>query len=542
MTGPWWRNFSVQFALTAFATCFGVQIAAQTRNAVPQPATQMEKSANHLDPADWEPILLESASSIGVPSPQPVNSTSVQFELVQLRQALQSATPHDKALVNKWAVANQGKVWRRLLDQLSLHNIAGAPSTLRLYAALHIAISDAEVAAWNRQRTNRRPHPADIDPTLHPLSAALSPYAYPSDLAAETGAAERILLFVRPEAAGQINALADESMRALETSGLYLKSDCQAGRELGRQVAEEVLSVLAKDHRPNQLVFAKEMPWEQPAAPETVRLGARYQPANASYDDSVKWTAPLSRQGVTYGDLPPWNQALPVDPTAGNWQPLILESANLFHAPPPPANSSARTMHDMEEIVAALNNRTCYTDFIVFKWANEQPGRWSAEIMDDLMSRYGWSAPKTARAEAILYAAMYDSLLTTWHEKYRYLRARPALLETGLPTVILTPKHPSYPAGHGTYVAAAEAVLQGFFPEDESEYDYLVPEANNSRVWAGVHFRDDMFAGNIIGEQVADAVMQKVHLDGSPGERSKRVLGQPLVTSAFFGDGGPHYR
>jgi membrane-associated phospholipid phosphatase len=161
--------------------------------------------------------------------------------------------------------------------------------------------------------------------------------------------------------------------------------------------------------------------------------------------------------------------------------------------------------------------------------------------MDGLMSRYDWDAPTTARAEAILYAAMYDSLLTTWHEKFRYLRPRPALLETNLPTVILTPKHPSYPAGHGTYVGAAVTVLEEFFPDERSEYEYLVPEVNNARVWAGVHFRDDMLAGNVIGEQVANAVMEKVHLDGSPGERSKRVLGQPLVTSAFFGDGGPKY-
>jgi hypothetical protein len=244
---------------------------------------------------------------------------------------------------------------------------------------------------------------------------------------------------------------------------------------------------------------------------------------------------------VTYGDLPPWNQALPVDPTAGNWQPLVLESTDLFHAPPPPDNSSAQTMREMDEIAAALNNRTCYTDFIVFKWANEQPGRWSAAIMDDLMYRYGWNAAKTARAEAILYAAMYDALLTTWHEKFRHLRPRPALLETKLPTVILTPKHPSYPAGHGTYVAAADAVLRNFFPEDETEYRDLVPEVNNARVWAGVHFRDDMTAANVVGREVAEAVLKKVHLDGSPGDRSMRVLGQPLMTSSFFGDGGPRY-
>ncbi len=535
------RNFLRQVILGALMISCAISATAQAMPANAHSSMGGAASAKNLDPADWEPILLESAATIEVASPKPVESRDVQLQLEQLRAALQSITPHQRALINKWAVTNQGKVWRQVLDGLTIHNIAGTPSALRLYAALHIAIADAEVTARNRQRAYRRPHPEELDPSIHPLVASSSPYAYPSDLAAETGAAERILLFVRPEAAGQINALADESMRSLETSGLYLKSDCEAGRELGRVVAEEVLSVLARDRRPNQLVFAKEMPWEQPAAPETVRLGVRYQLAHSEYNDSVKWTAPLLRQGVTYGDLPPWNQALPVDPTAGTWQPLILESANLFHAPPPPANSSAQTMHDMEELVAALNNRTCFTDFIVFKWANEQPGRWAAEIMDDLMNRYGWDAPKTARAEAILYAAMYDSLLTTWQEKYRYLRARPALLETGLPTVILTPKHPAYPAGHGTYVGAAVTVLQSFFPDDQSEYGYLVPEVNNARVWAGVHFRGDMLVGNMIGEQVATAVLEKVHLDGSPGERSRRVLGQPLVTSAFFGDGGPNY-
>ena len=535
------RNVFFGLALALTVASHPIRVASQATVEGTYSARRNSPAESKLDPADWEPILLESPMVDHVPSPQPVDSRDVRLQLVQLHEVLQSITPHQRALVNKWTAANQGKVWRKLLDQLTLHNLAGAPSSLRLYAALHIAIADAEVAAWNRQRAYRRPHPGELDSGIRSLVPSLGPYAYPSDLAAETGAAERILLFVRPEAAGQINALADESIRALESSGLYLKSDCEVGRQLGHLVADEVLSVLARDRRPNQLVFAKEMPWEQPAAQETVRLGARYQLAHSEYDDSVEWTAPLQRQGVTYGDLPPWNQALPVDPTAGSWQPLVLESADLFHAPPPPANSSGQTMHEMEEIVAALNNRTCYTDFIVFKWANEQPGRWAAEIMDDLMSRYDWDAPKTARAQAILYAAMYDALLTTWHEKFRYLRPRPALLETGLPTVILTPKHPSYPAGHGTYIGAGVTVLRKFFPDERPEYEYLIPEVNNARVWAGVHFRDDMLAGNTIGDQVANAVLERVHLDGSPGERSKRVLGQPLVTSAFFGDGGPIY-
>src|SRR5580700_2072683 len=301
MTAPS-RNSFFGLALALVTACYAIAAAAQATSGGIHSTTQITPSAKNLDPADWEPILLESATANDVPSPQPVDSRNVRLELAQLREALQSITPHQRALVNKWAVTNEGRVWRLVLDELTLHNLAAVPSSLRLYAALHIAIADAEVAARNRQRAYRRPHPAELDPGIHSLAKSLSPYAYPSDLAAETGAAERILLFVRPEAAGQINALADESMRALESSGLYLKSDCEAGRQLGHLVAEEVLSVLARDRRPNQLVFAKEMPWEQPAAPETVRLGARYQLAHSEYDDSLKWTLlfcdKVSRTGI----------------------------------------------------------------------------------------------------------------------------------------------------------------------------------------------------------------------------------------------------
>ena len=87
-----------------------------------------------------------------------------------------------------------------------------------------------------------------------------------------------------------------------------------------------------------------------------------------------------------------------------------------------------------------------------------------------LTERHGWSPPRTERATAILFTAMYDALLGTWYDKYHFMRPRPAHLEPTLPTVILTPKHPSYPAGHATFTAAGVSVLRAFFPEDESEY------------------------------------------------------------------------
>jgi hypothetical protein len=103
--------------------------------------------------------------------------------------------------------------------------------------------------------------------------------------------------------------------------------------------------------------------------------------------------------------------------------------------------------------------------------------------------------------------------------------------------VILTPKHPSYPAGHGAITAAGVAVLRAFFPQDESEYDGMVEEVNNARVWAGMHFRGDMTAGNQVGDRVAAAILLAIHLDGSPGENPYRSVARNLSDNS----GGPYY-
>jgi hypothetical protein len=78
------------------------------------------------------------------------------------------------------------------------------------------------------------------------------------------------------------------------------------------------------------------------------------------------------------------------------------------------------------------NNRTCYTDFIAFKWAVDQPGHWPVQILDMLADRYRWSAPRTERATAILFTAMYDATLGTWYDKYHFMRPRPAHLEPNI--------------------------------------------------------------------------------------------------------------
>jgi membrane-associated phospholipid phosphatase len=492
------------------------------------------------DAGSWSPLILTSADEIRVPPPPANLDVKTIEELAVVRSAVRNPSAQQRSITYKWSFTNQGAVWRHLADELVLHGGMGAPSMLRVYAALHIAMADATLAAWNNQNYYLRPRPSQMDPSIRPLVPEPQNSAYPSDRAAAAGAAERMLSYFFPRFEDRVSALADESVSAQVQGGLNLQSDVDVGRELGREVAERVIAVIEQDGRPNQFAFGRDIPWEQPLADETVRLGVRFTPTAGEYNNDIRWRAPEPKVGVVYGDALPWNQALPVDPSAGQWKPLFLTRSTvneLAAVPPPPANNSAETKRDMEEIITAVNNRTCYTDFIVFKHGVDQPGHWVVQVLDTLTERHVWSAPRTERATAILFTAMYDALLGTWYDKYHFLRPRPAHLEPTLPTVILTPKHPSYPAGHGTFTAAGVSVLRAFFPEDDSEYGGLVEEVNNARVWGGIHFRNDMTAGNEIGDRVAAAVLSAIHLDGTPGENPYISVTKSLSDDS----GGPYY-
>jgi membrane-associated phospholipid phosphatase len=85
------------------------------------------------------------------------------------------------------------------------------------------------------------------------------------------------------------------------------------------------------------------------------------------------------------------------------------------------------------------------------------------------------------------------------------------------PTITLTfalPNHPSYPSGHSCGSAAAAGVLSYLFPRRTAELNGWVTEAGLSRMYAGIHYRFDITAGQNLGRAVAGWA---IGLDQSPG-------------------------
>jgi membrane-associated phospholipid phosphatase len=75
-----------------------------------------------------------------------------------------------------------------------------------------------------------------------------------------------------------------------------------------------------------------------------------------------------------------------------------------------------------------------------------------------------------------------------------------------LPTSVLNigrPNHPSYPSGHSCVSAAAATVLERFFPAQRAILEQQVEDNGMSRIYAGIHYRMDVEAGQQLGRSVA---------------------------------------
>jgi hypothetical protein len=144
-----------------------------------------------------------------------------------------------------------------------------------------------------------------------------------------------------------------------------------------------------------------------------------------------------------------------------------------------------------------------------------------------------------ARLFALLNLTFADGVIAFYDAKYTYNRWRPvtAIRAAGtddntettpdanwLPEVGNTAADPAYPGAHAVISAAGAAILSAVLRRDHLDFavtSEVLPgatrsfasisaaadEATQSRIFAGVHFRNDLTSGQRLGRDVADFVL-----------------------------------
>ncbi|HPW41151.1 MAG TPA: vanadium-dependent haloperoxidase [Bacillota bacterium] len=143
-------------------------------------------------------------------------------------------------------------------------------------------------------------------------------------------------------------------------------------------------------------------------------------------------------------------------------------------------------------------------------WGDGPATKQWTPIIDRLLDTYGFSPVRAARVLAAVQAGINDAFVITWYFKYLWDVPRPNQLDQRLVTALCTPKFPSYPSGHSVISGTAEVILSYFFPPEAERLKELAEENSISRLYAGVHFIEDITEGLRLGRQIGRIIVEEL--------------------------------
>jgi membrane-associated phospholipid phosphatase len=234
-----------------------------------------------------------------------------------------------------------------------------------------------------------------------------------------------------------------------------------------------------------------------------------------------------------------------VAPQWGQVIPFCIPSDSEFRPPPPPDLSSAEYTAAFEEVkslgAASSTTRTAEQSDIARFWYGTagtytSAGYWN-QIAREVAVQRGDSMVQNARLFALLNLAQADAYFAIWDAKYTYDFWRPVTAiraadtdgnpdtapDAAWTSFLGTPPFPSYVSGHSGHSAAAAAVLAAYFETDDvpftlttdslpgvtrsyPSFSAAAHEVSDSRVFAGIHWRFDVTAGEALGSEVGQYV------------------------------------
>jgi hypothetical protein len=259
-------------------------------------------------------------------------------------------------------------------------------------------------------------------------------------------------------------------------------------------------------------------------------------------------------------------------------EPFVLESADQFRVPPPPALGSPEFAAALDEVKrlggdgdVTPTERSDDGTFAGIYWAYDgtpslcAPPRLYNQIAVQIAGLRGSNALELARLLALVNLAMADAGIAIWESKYFYALGRPVSVirevdpsaggdstwtPLGAPASNLvadsfTPPFPAYPSGHAGFGGALFEMLRNVYGTDAIPFTFvsdewngitrdnldnvrpLVPrsflslsqaeeENGQSRIWLGIHWSFDKTEGIAQGRRIADFVFDHAYRPAPP--------------------------
>ena len=324
--------------------------------------------------------------------------------------------------------------------------VGGPNATARTFALVAVAQYNAAVAAGTTKVSGRTP----------------------SEGAAVSAASSTVLAALYPAERDSITSRTIADRQYFAGFATEQVADYPAGETIGADVAVAVLARAATD-RTNT------------AWAGTIPTGAGF------------WTSAAPAQPV----LPLWGES----------RPWLLSAGNQFRSAAPPVFNSAEFLAAIAEVKSVTASRTAEQLTIAQFWQGASgpggPMGYFTQVATGLATAAHMNERRTARMFALMHMAIMDATIGCWDAKYTYWYIRPFQADPFITTPVGRPNFPSYPSAHSCISSAAAGVLSGLFPSAQSMLAGRVAEAGDARVYAGLHYRFDITAGQELGTKVA---------------------------------------
>jgi hypothetical protein len=214
------------------------------------------------------PFLLEHASQFRPAPPPPINTPGYTAVLAEVKSIGQDSsttrTPDQTVAGTFWSSAPVWNTWNQIAQQVAADRHAGLAETTAAFSALDLALADTTIAMYDAKYADHvwRPVTAiqQSDPAWSPLTPTAADPSYPGAHSALSAAAATALTAfygsrqdvtvtsaADPGVSRHFASLADVADEAALSriwAGQHTRIDDEAGRQLGRQVADVVLDDL----------------------------------------------------------------------------------------------------------------------------------------------------------------------------------------------------------------------------------------------------------------------------------------------------------
>jgi hypothetical protein len=258
---------------------------------------------------------------------------------------------------------------------------------------------------------------------------------------------------------------------------------------------------------------------------------------------------PSKQEGKWLQTGPDYMEA--VEPYWTQIRPMLLTKPDQFLLPVPAAFKSDKFMKECREVyqtgIKLSKEQLRIADFwdcnpfavqtaghLMYSVKKISPaGHWMA-VAGVAIRIKKQNLVEALKTYSLLSVAIFDAILGAWDEKYRsnYIRPVTAIQQLISPVWephLQTPPFPEYPSGHSVISNASAVILTKIYGDnfhyvDDTEIPYGLPkrsftsffkaadEAAISRLYGGIHFREAIENGKILGKNVGNLVLDKIKL------------------------------